>query len=166
MTPEEEKSIIQPLRDLQKELRLKEIEDRESQLQNLLDKKEKEWWSKKNKKMADGIFEDDFDAYWEFVSPENKELSKLNREKRMLMTPEFSEPMTETGSSKMLGNLYTIENFIGTCKFGGFVDSDGSGDYAKEIDGKMMRSNIDIYPSDIKHKSIRKDFTHVIWYNK
>jgi len=27
MTPEEEKSIIQPLRDLQKELRLKEIED-------------------------------------------------------------------------------------------------------------------------------------------
>ena len=105
MTPEEEKSIIQPLRDLQKELRLKEIEDRESQLHNLLDKKEKDWWVVKNKKMAAGIFENDFDEYWEFISPENKELSNLSREKRMLMTPEFSEPMKQYRSKKMLGNL-------------------------------------------------------------
>jgi len=141
---------------------LEEIEKRIEELDVILEKKENEWWDKKKKEMSDsvfGIFGGDWDEYCEFRKPEIDEVRKLNRKRRMLMIPEFSEPLE-------FGDLFTIENFIGNCKCGGFIDYDGSGNYAKEIDGKLMESNIDIYPSDIKHKSVRKDFTHVIWYNK
>lgn len=47
-------------------------------------------------------------------------------------------------------------------KSGGFIDYDGSGNYAR--DGKM--SNISIYPSDVNRKAIRRDFDTVVWFNK
>jgi hypothetical protein len=59
-------------------------------------------------------------------------------------------------------NIYTIEQFISLVKNGGFVDSDGYGYYATD-NGK---SDIIIYPSDIIENIYRKDFTHIIWFNR
>jgi hypothetical protein len=145
---------------------LEEIEKRIEELDTILEKKENDWWDKKRKNMTDDIFVNDWDEYCEFRKPEIDEIRKLNSEKRLMMIPEFSEPMTCLKESKMLGDLFTLEDFIKNCECGGFIDYDGSGSYSKEIDGKLMESNISIYPSDIKFKSIRKDFTHVIWYNR
>ena len=50
------------------------------------------------------------------------------------------------------------------CKGGGFIDYDGFGVYADKE--KKMKTNIKLYPSDITSGKYRKDFTHVIWYNR
>lgn len=56
----------------------------------------------------------------------------------------------------------TLGDFIECCNGGSFIDSDGSGNYATETE----ESNISIHPSDIEEGVYRKDFTHVVWYNK
>ena len=60
------------------------------------------------------------------------------------------------------GHVMTIKNFIATVKMGGFVDYDGFGRYVKD----NQESDIEIYPSDVKYKSIRTDFDKIIWFNK
>lgn len=60
------------------------------------------------------------------------------------------------------GDLMTIEDFKTYCKSGGFIDYDGSGNYATAT----QESNISIYPSDIEEGVYRNDFTHVMWYNR
>ena len=60
------------------------------------------------------------------------------------------------------GHLMTLEQFVSNVEDGGFIDSDGFGSYATE----NQESNISIMPSHIKSGEYRKDFTHVIWYNK
>lgn len=60
------------------------------------------------------------------------------------------------------GDTFTMEEFIDAVNSGLFVDSDGYGYYATD-NGK---SDIYIYPSDIKENMYRNDFTHVIWFNK
>jgi hypothetical protein len=56
----------------------------------------------------------------------------------------------------------TLKEFVSTCKCGGFIDYDGSGNYIK--DGKM--SDIDIFPSDVKTNLYRHDFDQIIWFNR
>jgi hypothetical protein len=46
--------------------------------------------------------------------------------------------------------------------YGGFIDYDGIGNYATNT----QMSNIEIYPSDIKSGTYRKDFTHIVWFNR
>jgi len=60
------------------------------------------------------------------------------------------------------GDLMTLENFKDNVYCGGFIDSDGSGNYSTETE----ESDISIFPSDIKEGVYRDDFTHVVWYNK
>lgn len=55
-----------------------------------------------------------------------------------------------------------IEEFIEYCNDGVFIDYDGYGKYV--IENKM--SDITIYPSDVKMNKVRKDFTHVMWFNR
>jgi len=81
--------------------------------------------------------------------------NKLNREKRMLMTPKFRD-------IPEYADVMTLEHFIGNVECGGFIDYDGTGRYVR--DGK--ESDISIRPSDITHGSIRKDFDSVAWYNR
>ena len=59
-------------------------------------------------------------------------------------------------------DIMTIEEFISCCSSGGFIDYDGSGNYATE----SQESNITVHPSDIEEGVYRSDFTHVVWYNK
>lgn len=64
---------------------------------------------------------------------------------------------------KPVGDLMTLSEFVNSCKIGPlFCDSDGSGYYATET----QESNIGISPSDVIAGKYRKDFTHVMWYNK
>jgi len=96
-----------------------------------------------------------WDAFCEHMKPEWDALAKLDREKRMIMTPEFDELST-------YGDVMSLKHFIGNVKCGGFIDYDGHGYYVK--DGK--ESNITIHPSDVKHKAVRKDFDTIIWFNR
>lgn len=61
-------------------------------------------------------------------------------------------------------DIYTLKQFVGMCKEGGFIDYDGFGVYADK--NKKMKTNIEVYPSDITSGKYRKDFPHVVWYNK
>jgi len=80
---------------------------------------------------------------------------KLDRERRMLMTPEF-EDLSD------FGDVMTLEHWIECVNDGGFIDYDGFGRYVR--DGK--ESNIDVHPSDVEHNSVRDDFDTVIWFNR
>jgi len=98
---------------------------------------------------------DNWNDFCDYMKPEWDALAKLDRERRMLMTPEFSELPT-------YGDVMSLKTFIECVKEGGFIDYDGSGNYVR--DGK--ESNITIHPSDVDHNSVRKDFDTIIWFNK
>ena len=129
--------------------RIEEIEKMEKEIRKILKEKDSKW-----------DFNKDYNEYLEYLEKETDELDSLSREKRMLMEPEFEI------YNKRNGDLFTMEHFIENCERGCFIDYDGHGDYAKEMDGKMMVSDIGICPSDIENNEYRKDFTHVVWYNK
>jgi hypothetical protein len=97
----------------------------------------------------------DWNEFCMYMKPVWDKQAKLDREKRMLMTPEFDELPT-------YGHVMSLKEFIECVKDGCFIDYDGHGRYVR--DGK--ESNIHIYPSDIKHKAVRKDFDTIIWFNK
>jgi hypothetical protein len=56
----------------------------------------------------------------------------------------------------------TLNQFKNACRNGLFIDYDG---YGKYIDGDKM-TDIDIYPSDVKAKSIRYELNKIIWFNR
>jgi hypothetical protein len=125
------------------ELRLAEIE---VELQNV--EKEIEEREKTDPNEGWDVYCDHMEEVWE-------KRDKLNREKRMLMIPEFNDIPD-------YADVMSLKDFIENVNFGGFIDDDGSGSYVR--DGK--ESNISIYPSDIMHGCVRKDFDSVAWYNK
>lgn len=94
-----------------------------------------------------------YDWFWNH--PKTKELEKLKSQRRLIMEPTM-EPLDK------IGHHMTLERFIGCCKDGGFIDYDGFGYYATATE----QSDIFVYPSDITSGNYRKDFTHVMWYNR
>jgi hypothetical protein len=102
---------------------------------------------------------DDPSGSWEkyraHMRPAWEKTARLGREKRMLMTPEFEELSD-------YGDVMSLEHWLECVNCGGFIDYDGHGRYVR--DGK--ESNIEIYPSDVEHNSIRKDFDTIIWFNR
>lgn len=96
-----------------------------------------------------------FQEYEALIEYENSKISKLSREKRMIMPYELSD-------IPKYGNVMSLKSFIKDVKNGCFIDYDGSGNYIK--DDKM--TDIVIYPSDVEYNSIRKDFDKIIWFNK
>lgn len=98
-----------------------------------------------------------YEKYSEHMKPGWQKQRKLGREKRMLMTPEFRDREIEADDDVM-----SLKHWLGCVACGGFIDYDGYGNYVR--DGKI--SNIEIYPSDVKHNSVRKDFDTIIWYNR
>lgn len=128
---------------MEKEKRLKEIEERLKEL----------------RRQADFLFNLDYKEYSEFeerARPIMKSMVDLGREQRMLIDFELED---EVGPDD---HLMTIEDFIDSCKCGAFIDYDGYGDYVKD----NRKSNITIQPSDIAANCIRPEFTHVVWYNR
>lgn len=96
-----------------------------------------------------------FKEYEEYTEVEYDKIGKLSREKRLIMPYELSELPD-------YGDLMSLKEFISCAKSGGFIDYDGFGYYVKD----NMETNIVIKPSDVIHKSIRKDFDKIIWFNK
>lgn len=93
--------------------------------------------------------------YKAHMQPAWDKTNRLGREMRMLLTPEFSDLSKH-------GDLMTLEHWLACVACGGFIDYDGFGHYVR--DGK--ESQIDIYPSDVEHDSVRKDFDSVMWFNR
>lgn len=98
---------------------------------------------------------------WYSTHPKVKERADLYRELKLIMDYKLSDFLMCKGKPE--GDLMTLSEFVNSCKIGPlFCDSDGIGYYAT----KGQESNIEIYPSDIISGKYRKDFTHVMWYNK
>ena len=70
-------------------------------------------------------------------------------------------PTVEYGK-EWKGDLFSLERFISMVENGVFIDDDGFGYYATET----TKSDIMIFPSDIKENIYRNDFTHIIWFNR
>lgn len=97
----------------------------------------------------------DWNGLNEYMSSISKKVSEINRKLRLIMEPTFSELST-------FGDVMSLDRFIDYVNMGGFIDYDGYGLYVKDD----MESNIEIYPSDVKHNSIRTDFDTIIWFNR
>jgi hypothetical protein len=143
--------------------RLEELEKEIDALDIIIDEKTKAW-DKKRFAELDKLTEaeqknyDHFKSWNEFkayMKPEWDAIGKLSREKRLTMPYELSELPT-------YGDVMSLKNFIANVKCGGFINDDGYGNYVK--DNKI--SDVEIYPSDIKNKSVRTDFDTIIWFNR
>ena len=100
----------------------------------------------------DGMSYLEFESY---MAKTGKKVDALSKELRLIKDP----VMTELDED---GDLMTLDEFVECCLDGGFIDYDGSGNYATAT----HESDIDIYPSDVTSGNYRKDFTHVVWYNR
>lgn len=80
----------------------------------------------------------------------------LSRKMRMKQAPKIKYP------KELNGTRYKFSDFIDMCVSGTLVDNDGFGLYA----ARKGVSDIEVYPSDITENMYRKDFTHVVWFNK
>lgn len=69
-----------------------------------------------------------------------------------------------TKETSNIGDLMTVEDFVGSVNAGAFIDCDGYGNFS---DGTFIAIG-DVIPSDIKRNRIQiPDWaTHVRWYNR
>ena len=118
----------------------KEIE----KVENEIEKKFENWNYKKS-----------YDEYFEYVRPEQEKLAELSRKLRLIRSYKLSELSD-------FGDVMSLKHFIECVDCGGFIDYDGFGYYVKD----NQESDIEIYPSDVKHNMVRKDFDTIIWFNR
>jgi len=109
-------------------------------------------------KIWEESFELPYPDSWNFYRnhPKLKELINLEREYKLVQNYVLDDLDGH-------GDLMPLKEFVKYCKIGPmFTDYDGIGYYATET----QTSDISINPSDVVAGKYRKDFTHVIWYNK
>jgi hypothetical protein len=58
-------------------------------------------------------------------------------------------------------DVMTIEEFIDCCQTGDFIDYDG---YCCPVKDGLIDETREFYPSE--RKSLPKDATHIVWYNR
>ena len=97
-----------------------------------------------------------FNELDERMEPTQKKIGEISRALRMIKPIEFE------GEPDADDDVMTLDEFVDNCICGGFIDYDGYGKYVK---GDKM-SDITINPSDVKNKSLRKDFESIIWFNR
>ncbi len=95
---------------------------------------------------------------WYLNQPGYKKCIELDQKIRILEEVHL-EPF-----DKYDNNIYTLKQFVSMCEGGEFIDYDGFGVYANKK--KKMKTDIKVYPSDITSGKYRKDFLHVVWYNR
>lgn len=81
---------------------------------------------------------------------------------KQLLNTKLKKDKIEMKPHSKHGDLILLEDFVESCKNGWFIDYDGSGNYATE----NKQTDITICPSDVIDGKYRKDFTHVMWYNR
>lgn len=97
-----------------------------------------------------------FNEYVEKAKELTEEIFLIRREMRLKEIPTMEYGKTWNG------DIFTIEKFLNLCKTHQIVDDDGVGYYATE----NAKSNVIACPLDFEDDEYRKDFTHVIWFNK
>ena len=95
----------------------------------------------------------DFESHMQQYS---EKVAIASREYRLLQVP----VMTEIKGNN--GDRMSLRDFICDCNDGGFIDYDGFGRYIRGF----KESDINIYPSDVKHGKTRTDFAEIMWYNR
>ncbi len=131
------------------------LEDLEKQIDKIVEERDetfRQMYAKNPKAFMNEFFKTS--------KPFDNRIKPLSMEARSLREPEMRKD--DVG-----GDLFELDQFAHMCTYaGGFNDSDGSAYYATAT----QVSDIPVYPSDFfypKHQQwIRKDFTHVMWYNK
>ena len=135
---------------------MQDINELKRELSSLQGEKEEVW----NKYMDMATRDIPFKKAWDWYQkqPAVRRYDELERKIRNM--EEYTlRPLDDTDWCDHM----PIETFISSCKIGPlFTDDDGFGYYATED----KQSNIKVYPSDIMSGNYRKDFTHVVWYNK
>lgn len=87
------------------------------------------------------------------------EIYEISQNMRLIKEPRITYAKK---NEKTVGDRYKIADFIDMCVDGVLTDEDGFGLYASS----KGISDIEVYPSDITGEKYRKDFTHVMWFNK
>lgn len=118
-------------------------------------KKLEEASEKANKAFQDAPPGMDYEGFMDYMAEANEPLMVASRNYRLVQTPEFEE-------IPKYGDVMTLDDFIECCDGGGFIDYDGSGNYATED----HMTNISINPSDVDKGTIRKDFYKIVWFNR
>jgi hypothetical protein len=138
-------SEIQPM------TKLEQLHARMQELSDIIDIKREKFFEDPEKAKPENmmIFME------ELTKTEEEEYAKLSRQSRVICDAELHE---WSGKGKMM----TLNDFVKNVSSGGFIDYDGSGNYSDGI----KESDVCIYPSDVEVGNYRKDFTHVIWYNR
>lgn len=132
---------------LESNLTLEQLQKMEQEWQDALSKNEDSF----HKKSAG-----DFNAYSDLCQPYHDLINTINRRIRMIMPVELEEELRKDD------DVMTLDEFKEAVKSGMFIDYDGHGRYVK--DGRV--TNVLIFASDCESKSIRKDFTEMVWYNR
>jgi len=110
---------------------------------------------KKAEKSFDFSKSSTFQDYEDYLRPTAIPVDELGMEIRLI------EPYKLSKLSEY-GDHMTLKEFEEDVDCGGFIDYDGFGRYAMET----QESDIYVYPSDIRAGKGRKDFTHIMWFNK
>ena len=100
----------------------------------------------------------DFDGLERAMAVTGDRVSELSRQYRLVKPYKLSRHPIKKDD----GDLMSLREFISCCKSGGFIDYDGYGRYVKD----NKETDITIYPSDVDHKSIRKEFKEIILFNR
>jgi len=108
-----------------------------------------------------------WEEYKELTKEEDNQLAELSRQLRLIRPYEVSDIPD-------YGDVMTLNQFKNHCKNGGFIDYDGYGHYIEpgynekgEPDESLDKmTDIVIYPSDVKHKSLRIKLNKIIWFNR
>lgn len=133
------------------------LEALKKELEHWEDQRNKDWHEFMNMAEKDIPYQEA--VAWYESQPSYQKCINLSKEIRRLEDEIELEPFDELDD-----DIYTLKQFIGICKGGGFIDYDGFGVYADKE--KKMKTNIYVYPSDITSGKYRKDFPHVVWYNR
>lgn len=136
---------------------LEKIDKEIDRLEDIIEKKDDKHYKFYENKKDDDSYKIN-ERYQEFLDnrePEQSQLGILHRRKRLIKPYKLSKLSD-------FGDVMTLDDFIGNVKCGGFIDYDGFGMYLKGD----METDIEIYPSDVKNRSIRKEFEKIIWFNR
>jgi hypothetical protein len=114
------------------------------------------WEKALSKAVSEGDKYPTYDEYEIAIAPFQAKIRALDRELRMILPCEIVRPLESDDC------VMSLKEFISQVKNGMFIDYDGWGYYVK--DGK--RTNVQILPSDIKYRAIRKEFDTIVWFNK
>jgi len=131
--------------------KLEQLHARMQELSDIIDIKREKFFEDPEKAKPENVYE----YMNELTQIEEAEYSKLSRQSRVICDATMHE-----WSGK--GQMMTLNDFVKNVSSGGFIDYDGSGNYSDGI----QESDVCILPSDVEVGNYRKDFTHVIWYNR